>query len=132
MSLDKFSLHLQRRKVIISHCCGPHFNQGVGGNVLTMTPSNLTHGQWSYCSFCAQISKSNQRFTISAMENLYFGQSHGQYGYFCAQISWQILRFTILTMENLDFGHGLGRNFDHLTIVIPGFGHGHGQKFLTT
>ena len=33
-------------------------------------------------------------------------------------------------MENLDFGRGHGQNFDHLTMVILKFRHGHGQKFF--
>ena len=50
---------------------------------MTMTTWNLTRGQRSKWSFCAQISWSNQSFTILTTENLYLGHGHDENGYFC-------------------------------------------------
>ena len=68
---------------------------------MTMTPWNLTHGQWSKnltmatdslesapwsmvkIVICGQTSWLNQRFTILTIGNSYFGHGHGQNGYFC-------------------------------------------------
>ena len=71
-------------------------NKGGGGKALTMTmtPWNLTHGQWSkYLTMasdilesapwskwllCGQTSRLDQRSTILTIENLYFIHGHGQ------------------------------------------------------
>ena len=106
---------------------------GGGGKALTMTmtPWNLTHGQWSKNLtmatdilefppwsmvkrlFSAQISWSNQRLIIliTVMVKMVKMAIFGLI--FC-----QNLRLTISTTKNLDFGYGHGRNFDYLTIVF--------------
>ena len=74
---------------------------GEGGKALTMTmtPWNLTHGQWS----------KNLTMTTDILESA----GHGQWSkwLFCGQTSWFDQRFTISTIENLYFVHGHGQNW---------------------
>ena len=59
---------------------------------MTMTPWNLTHGQWS------------KNLTMTTMT--FWNMPHGRYWskwLFCGQTSWLDQRFTILTIENLYF-----------------------------
>ena len=106
---------------------------------MTMTPWNLTHGQWSknltmttdtlefppWSMVKNVIQCSN--FVVKSRVNHF---DHGKFVFwpwswskwvFFGIISCQNLRLTISTMKNLDFGHGHGRNFDHLTVVILKF-----------
>ena len=72
---------------------------------MTMTPWNLTHGQWS------------KNLTM-ATESL--NLPHGQWlkWLFCGQTSWLDQQFTILTIENLYFVHGYGKNWCWLNFVV--------------
>ena len=50
---------------------------------MTMTPWNLTHGQWSKWLLLWLDSWLNQWYTILTIGNSYFGHGHGQNGCFC-------------------------------------------------
>ena len=65
---------------------------------MTMTPGNLTHGQWSKWLFCGQTSRLDQRFTNLTIENLYFVHGHGQ--------NWRFLLNFVVKFKVDHFDHG--------------------------
>ena len=103
---------------------------------MTMTPLNLTHGQWSNNLTMATDILQSAPWSMVKMVILWSSfvvkstVYHFDYRKFVFRSwPWSKLvflvkfrgkinfRLTILTLENLDFGRGHGRNLDHLTMV---------------
>ena len=68
---------------------------------MTMTPWNLTHGQWS----------KNLTMATDILESAPWSMSQWLKWLFCGQTSWLDQQFTILTIGNLYFVHGHGENW---------------------
>ena len=102
---------------------------------MTMTPWNMTHGQWSKnLTMVTDILESAPWSMVKVVilwsnfvvRSTVYHFDHRKFVFhswpwsimvFLVKFCGKIFRLTILTMENLDFGHGHGRNFDHLTMV---------------
>ena len=93
---------------------------------MTMTPRNLTHGQWSKNLTMATYSLESAPWSMIKMAILWsnFVVKSKVYHFDHRKFVFRPWTWWILAVVMV-------RNFDHLTMVIRNFGHGHGQKFLT-